>query len=398
MTDHRSPMIASSTIIGIIGYALAPVWVAPAIYYNLDWHHGSPWSNTCAVIFILAAALCFLTIHWVPRASIVAMAMILGLGLTVNNSWNALENISTIDNRLIDDRKAKIEGSGLRSSDRREWSAIIENAKTRTGSRSPADLQSEVDSYVSANARNWQKTSGCDPMETTKSAAFCAEVNRLKGLVAIAADRDQKQAWIRDLDRQAAAAGAKPTNADDMASAVAVLLGVQATPETLASIRAWRGLTKTFWLEAQAAIMPAIWIAIVDALLALIRGTIRLATAAAARAQQARSKPEKPVVQAGTEVPRAEKPKGRVSPEFARFAADELEVGGSYSIKPTPCFALWQTWCKPRGIEPGSQKAFGVMMTEAGKESGWHRDPAGGYPTYVGVRQRDKAAKLRVVS
>jgi glycine betaine/choline ABC-type transport system substrate-binding protein len=103
----------------MVGWVTCPLWVAPALYYNLDWHGKDVfWDNVWAVVMTLAAAACFLALHWLTDLRKIALTIFLGLGLTFNNSWNALENISTMADRHIDGRKAQIKREATGSSAR----------------------------------------------------------------------------------------------------------------------------------------------------------------------------------------------------------------------------------------------------------------------------------------
>lgn len=391
--EKRPSTIAWSTILRIIGYATAPVWVAPAVYYNLDWLKGSLGDNLAAVTFICAAALCFLALHWLSNGWLKVMAVVLGMGLTCNNSWNALENISNVDNRRIDDRKQEIEDSDRRSSARSGWSAAVTAAKLLVQDKSVTELEGDVERYEAENAAAWNSSRQCKGKLTT-SAAFCAEHARLKGLIETARTRDSNQALITAQDEANKGKG-KPTHADNMAATVILMMAplhryIDPSPE---SIRAWRIATKTFWLEAQAAIMPAIHIALIDTLIAFIKATMRLASAVRARVAR---RPE-PAAD-GAPAPVQKAPKSKITPEFTRFCADEYELGPTYTIDPTPAYELFCKWRTSRGLPKVSQRKFGDMMTEAGPEAGWRRDPNNGYPRYIGVRAKVRDAKFRVVS
>jgi hypothetical protein len=395
MTEQRSPMIGWEARLRIIGASFALGWVVPAAYYNLDWYGGHWGENATAIGFLLAAALCFLGLHWLPGWPLKALAVCLGIGLTFNNSWNAFESMSTVDNRRADGRKQQIRDADRRSSDRREWSEAVEAAKLTVQLRPPGELQLAVDAYVAQNSTAWNSSRQCQGKLTT-SADFCAEVNRLKGLVATAKDRDEKIGKIAEVDKLEAGKPT-PTHADDMAANFAVLLAplnVKPTPEVLAGIRSWRILTKTFALEAMAAIMPVIQIALVEVLIAAIKGAMRLAAMTKARMQ----KPKTARVQEEPRRNPTTQPKTKLTPEFWRFVADEFGVGTAHSIDATPAYELCCDWRKKRNLPKITQRTFGDQMSEAGPTAGWVRDPNGGYPRYLGVGPRVKGANLKVVS
>jgi hypothetical protein len=395
------------TITRIVGGIVVPLWVAPALYYNLDWAgEGVSAHNLTAIVFIIAAALCFLGLHWLSDPMLRRLALVLGLGLTCNNSWNALENIANVDNLKIDGRRAKIDEFSRRSSDRRGWSETVERAKLQVQDVPVATLEAELDAYLLQNAGKWRSSRECAPGQTTSSAAFCIEVARLKGRIALAKDRDEKAGWVRDLDAELRGE-MKPTHADNMAATVGMMLatfGVTPTPAGVEGIRAWRIATKVFWLEAQAAFMPSIWIGIVEVLIAAIAAAARLKAAAARMASRkgrevdAPAAPDQPVEAAPpAEAPKPAKSKrSKLTPEYQPFFVDELETGSpTYTVRPTPLHDHFASWCKNRKLAVLSQRALGEIMTELGPAAGWARDQNNGYPTYRGVRLRPK---LRVVS
>jgi hypothetical protein len=372
------------------------------MYYNLDWASpGMNWDNAFAVVLVLAGALCFGVLHIDMDRACKCLAVLLGLGLLCNNAWNALENISTIEDRRIDGRSAEIARFSDRSSDRRQWSTTVDDAKVQLQGKSTGLLEADLQQYLATNAAKWRATNHCDVAQITKSQAFCTEVKRLEGLVETGKARDKAQAKIEALDEKQEASAAPPTNADPMAVRVQSMLaavGVTPTTEGLVGIRHWRSLQKTFMLEAVASLMPMIWIAIIKWLIALLTSIERGAAAMATRLRNAQAKleqkaeePEKPAEPVSTQ-PKG--PKSKITPEFERFVADVLETGdATWALRPTPAYDAWKAWCGVRGLMPGSQRVFGEMMKER-----FGRDPNNGYPRYLGVRLRPKASPQLVVS
>jgi hypothetical protein len=387
----RPSTIAWPTVVRIIGWIVAPLWVAPALWYNLDWAHHGAWENVWSAMLVLGAAAALASCHWTKAWWQTLLAVSLGLCLTFNNSWNALETISNDSDRRIDGRKTKIKDAARGSSERSEWSAIVDAAKLKVGVRSVGELKADLDAYLAKNAKRWRETDECDPTEITRSADFCAEVRRLEGLVATAKERDRKAALIRDHDEKNKDKETV-TNANPMTATVAKMMatfGVTMSPEGIEGVQAWRNFSKTFSLEALAAGMPLLWILMIEGMISGAKAAQRLA-AAAARA--ARPAPSVPIEAPPPSAPVARAiASARITPEFERFCADELEEGATYDIDAGPAYDLHQRWRRARGLQAISQKKFGGMMGER-----FTRDPNGGYPRYLGVRARVKAPKLVV--
>ncbi len=304
-----------------------------------------------------------------------------------------METIAEAADHRIDGRSTEISGFSRGESERSGWSAIVGDAKKLVGTAPVAALQSEADGYIAKGAKVWRATEQCNPLEINRAAAFCAEVARLKARVATAAERDKAQAKIDAYD--ASHVGAKPpTNADPMAALFSSLMAtfnVSVTADGQKGFRAWRGVWNTVALEAMAGVMPLIWVAIIRSLVASIKGLQRMATA---RATRQRNVPEKldnddiaPVAK-----PVVEKPT-KITPEFERWCADELEEGATYSIGATIAHKQHNAWRKRHNMPEISQKRFGEMMGER-----FTRDKNHGYPRYLGAQaSARKSPGLRVV-
>lgn len=392
MNLPKRSTIQWSTIVGMVGWAILPLWVAPAAYYNLDWAGDDTlWHNLSAMVFIAAAAACFLGLHALDEKSLKLCALALGVCLTCNNSWNALESVATVDHRRIDRRLSQNRDidDGWSASSR--WSIMVESAKLTVQDRPAAELQAELSAYTNSNARRWTSSARCTDISVKASEAFCAEVARRQGLVNTAKTRDETLAKI-EAQRQVGKGQVKHTNADDMATSVATMFapfGMKATPDVLQGIRAWRGATKTLSLEALAAVMPVIWLALCSKISAWMRSRRYLASARAARREIAVAK--RPIASDSSGGGGAVTKPIR-TPEFLRWVADEMEAGDpTWSIGATPAYELHCEWCKRHKLAKISQKLFGQMMGEV-----YTRDRNNGYPRYLGVRRLIRGPKLAV--
>jgi hypothetical protein len=384
---HRRSTFGWSIALRTVGWAITPIWVAPALYYNLDWvTPGAGWENLWQSVLVAFAALCFIGLEKLEAWPSKAAAGVLGTILVVNNCWSALDNISTSADLRIDGRKAEMALSSTQRSGRSAWSKKVDEARKTVGDTATDKLESDMQQLLSENSRKWQATKQCDPMEISRSREFCTEYRRLEGLVKTAKVRDEYQAKIDTQDAKLESVAPPPTNADPMAATVADTFGVR--PE---AVRHVRSLWKTFAIEAAAAIMPMVWIGLIDLLIAGIAMVqraqatkARVAGLAAKREAAAAAQPKAP----------AKPVEPKSTPDFDRFSADELDSGDvTWSILATPAFKLWEDWCRARNLPACSQRRFGEMMGERFK-----RDRNNGYPRYLGVRQRPKGPKLAIVN
>jgi hypothetical protein len=88
---------------------------------------------------------------------------------------------------------------------------------------------------------------------------------------------------------------AAPTNVDSMAAAVSSMLatfGVTLTAAGLEGIRHWRSFNKTIVLEAVAALMPFLWLKIIEELVVVVRAAQRINASIATRVAGKKQKPD----------------------------------------------------------------------------------------------------------
>src|SRR5262249_39088090 len=131
-TEPRRSTFGWSTALRMVGWAVTPLWVAPALYYNLDWvTPGMGLDNLWAAVLVIAGACSFGALHFFKDWPIRLVAALLGCYLIYNNSWNALENISTQADLRIDGRKAEIARSSSQRSGRSGWSMTIDEARVK---------------------------------------------------------------------------------------------------------------------------------------------------------------------------------------------------------------------------------------------------------------------------
>ena len=362
---------------------VAPAFVAPALYYNLDWADGaSGWDNTWLAFQVVGSAAFVESCRHARTDWQVAVGVLVAGTLMVANAFNAFETMSNTDDHRIDHRKALMVDGQYGSSTRSGWSTTVELADTKVGKKAKAEYNSELQRYIVENAAKWRATQECNPLEITKSQVFCAEVERLRGLVKTAEVRDATKAKIEQFDR-AAVGKVTPTNADPFVAGISALLGIFGiTPseEGKNGIRSLKRVSRTIALEALATFGPTLWLLLVDG----------MTGSAGARRAPSMPKPERAPMKSKSEVAVAptealNKPMTKCTLEFLRFCADELEEGSTFAIAATPAFRVWESWCQARGIDPGTQKRFGGMMGEKFK-----RDHNNGYPRYLGVRARLK--------
>jgi hypothetical protein len=83
----RRSTVRWSTALRLVGILAAPLWVAPALYYNLAWGaEGHAFENMIATVLVVAGAASFAALHFVEDGWSRLLAIALGVGLIFNNS------------------------------------------------------------------------------------------------------------------------------------------------------------------------------------------------------------------------------------------------------------------------------------------------------------------------
>jgi hypothetical protein len=266
-TKPRSSTIVWQWSARIIGWMVAPAWMVPALYYNIDWSDAASLEhNVFAAAMVVASGVAVEACRWLPTWPLRALALAVAVILAYSNLQNAIDNLARVADHRADHRRSIIVDATAQSSARSEWSAKVDAAKSMVGTKAWSEYNSAADAYKLENAKRWNATNGCDAAQVTASAAFCAEYARLKGLADTAKARDDAQAEIRKID-EASTGKVVVTNADPYAAYVAMMFGVRSNPDAQLSIRAHREVVRALGYEVVATFMPMIWLAIIDGLL-----------------------------------------------------------------------------------------------------------------------------------
>jgi hypothetical protein len=326
------------------------------------------------------------------------------VALVVANSFNAVENIATSTDHRTDHRRSIIEDAQKRSSARSEWSAKVDDARSKVGVTAWSEYNSKVELHKLSDPQKWNATNHCAPEKVTISKAFCLEYERLNGLAKIAWDRDIAQAKVIEIDN-ADDGKEKIANADPFVATVVAMVGVlgfKSDPHNDLGVRSLKTFQRAGALEAMATFFPMLWLAFVDILIKLATTVAKVAPTIVkprrselpAKGEEPKSEPLQGSSTEGNGISAAPPAKpSKCTPEFECYCADELEQGSTFDIKATPAYRLWQDWCLAHNLEAGSQKAFGLMMREK-----FTKDDKHGYPRYLGVRAKPKPTKFKVVA
>ena len=192
-----------------------------------------------------------------------------------------------------------------------------------------------------------------------------------------------------------AAGNVVPSSADPFATKVGLVLSMAGANPTPEGIRALKTFVKTLGIEALAMFGPMLWLALLDGLRLVAANRSTPST----RSEHVEPKRVKADTSGHAKThnpgPLPEKSDPVCTAEFERFCADELEEGGTYSIKAGPAYKSYTAWCHRHGPTSASQKRFGLMMGHK-----FTHDKNHGYPAIVGFETSPRvqaSASCRVI-
>jgi hypothetical protein len=354
--DHPAAFLSSRGVAAMVAFGC----MAPAMVANVDWSLGVSAWNVAAVASIAAAALFVQAAFCATSRAISALFGGVAALLTVVNIALAFTSVSHATNDARDHRSATIAEANRQSSQRSQWSQARAAAVAIAGERPSGTIRSEIDALTSANARRWATTDNCAPAAITASLsiAFCERLNMLRGQFAAAQRRDHLDTRIAQLDLEAAkvVAPAATDPFSDSLRLLAATLGVNLSPKTAAALPALRDFLRAVAIELIAALGPAAWLGLVG-----VSGS------------SAVEKPKRSIARRAALTAPATSP-------FAAFADERLQVQAGASLRAGDTWDGFQRWCRAKGLDPGSQRAFGQEMGRRFK-----RDRNNGRPQYLGI-------------
>lgn len=378
---------------------LALVWVFPALYYNLDYRDGVlTGHNIVQTMMILGAALLIEASRhcerWAQSVAMVVMALV----ITFANSQVAFETISTTYEGRYEGRKHIVDQASQRASQGVAWSQSLAAAKTTVGDVPLGKLKSDLQLYLSSNARRWQATLQCNPDEIQTSKAFCAEVARLQGLVETGTKRDELQAKLESLSEESAKT-AVPVALDAYAEGVANFLGAFGavfSEDQKRALSSVKNVLRTVGYEGLATFGPMAHLILVDLLFA---AGAAVASAATTLSENMRKKSRNVDISPGHAQPATTS----TEPKPATLAADDpfhlwrgdcIEDASGEAVRSKDIIDSWKDWCARRSADPGTDMAFWNKL----KNAGFVRNPGGGRPRWVNIKLKPKRPNLHVVS
>jgi hypothetical protein len=352
--------------------ALAGVCAVPAIMVNLDWKSPGalPW-NIASAGMTLAAAVLVEAALTVPAKLTKILFGLVAAGLVAVNVNVALGNLSAHATDTSDGRKAKMVANIANDAARSRALSVRREAATVAGERSADSWQADIQAAIAKDATRWQATNECDPLKITagQSKTYCAAIADLQSKLAAAKRRDEADAKLTKLD--SVAGGDVPSTADPYTDTVEAIYGAKLSDDAKRAIVARSNAVRALMLEVGAAVVPS-------AILALF------SFFAAAGQAPLQPKPQRVAAQP------VAAPAAIVEHPIHAFIAAHLEDANGSVIRAGDAWQLWQQWCGEKGIETGSQKAFGLKL-----QSRFAYDRNNGRPQYLNVRAK---STLRIVA
>ena len=267
---------ATATVMWIARVA-ALGWVAPALYWNLDWSPGSSLTaNIMAAIMILAGAGIIEGIRHSRSWALSFVGLLTLILLLYSNANTAFKNLAAVGEASSDARRAKMDGGSHLESQVSQLSRQREAQVQLAGEKPVAALEAETRGIQLSDLRRWSATSQCQDVTASQSGDFCRRVTEANAKVAAAKKRDDLDEQIKTLNGKVEAMGYVPVTADAYAENVAAFLGAVTGRKFDAAAK--RALTahyeivRSIALELMAAVMPAFHLMLIDVLVLSMSG------------------------------------------------------------------------------------------------------------------------------
>lgn len=378
-----SPKYSSASI---LQFLIAALPLYPAVQINLDaaQGQGSTWA-VVGVSFVVFCAVCIENAAHSTRDRQRLGAILwglLGTGFLALNIMNALGNVAAHSDHSRDHSRAAMVMAADLAAQRSQLSARrLEQAKV-AGEATPESIEAEAKALKAREARLWSASYQCDPQWITKDATktFCAEVATLEAKKAAAVKRDQIDAQLAKLEDKAESKGEAPSSVDSFADAMAAGLaafGYEVDEKGKLAITRARDWGKAIGVELLAGFGPS--------------GLLLLLGRAGGNASRAETKKVVPRAKAPAAALRADEAAPALHGDpMHSFIMRRLERQEGATVAAGEVWRLWQLDCEERGLEAGTQKAFGQNL----KKSFAH-EKKNNRPRYLDVRiKREQPAQL----
>ncbi len=352
------------------------------------------------------------------RLAMALFMLLMGLFCVVQNLQNALGNAAHFSGGQSDHRKGEQATAQLRQSQLKQLTTRRAEQAKVAGEEAPASITAELERVKAADSRRWQSTAECDPAKITagESKAFCANIASLKAKMAAATERDALDGKIAAISTKLEDAGTPPASVDPFADNVALaasVVGIEMSAHAKEVASSLKDLIKAIVLELMAAFGPS-------AILALLRPAQRSHSEPKSEeapqqktASPARERAPATIAAVATIVRKSSAPVAQTemvaatpaendapmvaatvaADPVAAFLATKLEARSGEHMPAGEVWRLYCEFCEAKGIETGTQKAFGGRAKSL---LGWENN--GNRPRYLNVRKRESSALRLAVS
>jgi hypothetical protein len=384
--------------IKIVAWMVACAPIVPAALVNLEatthgsmgWTMAAVGSVIFAAVFIEAAFIFLANRRWLGGA----IFLVAGLACFTGNLQNAIINAAATSDHRSDHRKGMVADAEKLRSQRSQWSQDRATVAEIAGATPPATIEADIQQLISSDAGRWRATEECNPLKTTAGASkeFCASVAKLRAKKAAAEKRDELDAKIAQLDERTDGKQVI-SSVDPYADTIVDLAGAFGYDLKGKADLIGRSpvMVKTLVLEVIATFGPAAVLGI----FAFIFGWHRTEKAAAEPEQPAKPKiaavppPAPKVVDVSAPVAQPlAVPNG--DPMHA-FIHECLEDAPGAHMPAGEPWTLWLDWCRKKGIDAGTQRAFGLRLKEI---VAWEKN--NNRPRYMNVRAKGAAPAIRL--
>ena len=368
-----------------VARGLAPVWIGPALVYNVDWTGAAGWAHNISAVFTILGSALLIDVairakHWFMTPLLAAVALFMVYG----NTKQAARTLSLGGEAMREAKLAEIAGGSHLASQRSQLETRRKAQVQLAGEAPVATLEAELEAAKNSDPSRWAATSQCEDVSLKASGNFCARVNVVKGKIAAAKARDQIDADLRALPVPKMVApkeGQEAPVADGYVAnikAIANELGYQPSERLIVAEEA---LTRALQFELLAAFGPGCHLFAINLILGfgahVSSVSTRLRNMSKKSKKAAISKPVKAVALNSADT-------------IDRWMADDLE-DGTGSLPSKELRALCKAWCEVHKVDVPDENELWARMRARFKH-----DPNNGRPRYLGVKRRQKGPVLVV--
>lgn len=376
---------------------VACVPIVPAALVNLEatthgslgWTMAAVGSVIFAAVFIEAAFIFLANRRWLGGA----IFLVAGLACFAGNLQNAIINAAATSDHRSDHRRSMVADAEKIRSQRSQWSQDRAEVAKIAGATPPSGFEAQIQQLISEQSQRWRATNECTGTAITAAASreFCAQVNDLRSKKAAAAKRDELDAKIAQLDERT---DGRQTisSVDPYADTIVEMAGafgydLKGHAELIGRSPV---MVKTLVLEVIATFGPAA----VLGLFAFVFGWHR------AEKPATDPEPVKPrIAAAPAPAPKVVDVSAPIAAPLSvpngdpmhAFVHECLEDAPGAHMPAGEPWTIWLDWCRRKGIEAGTQRAFGMRLKEI---VAWEKN--NNRPRYMNVRAKGAAPAIRL--